>query len=66
MQRMPFPFYKQTDSMDCGPTCLRKVAKHYKRNGLLKMKIEATPTFFVNGHQLPSVYKIEDVKYLLT
>lgn len=23
-------FYKQTDSMDCGPTCLRMVAKFYK------------------------------------
>ena len=25
----PFPFYKQPDSKDCGPTCLRIVAKHY-------------------------------------
>ena len=24
-----FPFYKQLDSMDCGPTCLRMVAKWY-------------------------------------
>ncbi|HBE41934.1 MAG TPA: hypothetical protein DDW27_12150 [Bacteroidales bacterium] len=24
-----FPFYKQLDSMDCGPRCLRMVAKHY-------------------------------------
>jgi ATP-binding cassette subfamily B protein len=24
-----FPFYKQLDRMDCGPTCLRIVAKHY-------------------------------------
>ncbi|WP_303317161.1 peptidase domain-containing ABC transporter [Flavivirga abyssicola] len=24
-----FPFYKQPDSKDCGPTCLRIVAKHY-------------------------------------
>jgi protein-disulfide isomerase len=30
------------------------------------MKIEATPTFFVNGYQLPAVYKIENVKYLLS
>jgi ATP-binding cassette subfamily B protein len=29
---MPFPFYKGHDSMDCGPTCLRMVAKHYGRN----------------------------------
>lgn len=25
-------WYKQPDSMDCGPTCLRMVAKHYKKN----------------------------------
>lgn len=24
-----FPFYRQLDSMDCGPTCLRMIAKHY-------------------------------------
>ncbi|GAB5473928.1 MAG: peptidase domain-containing ABC transporter [Maribacter sp.] len=24
-----FPFYKQLDAKDCGPTCLRIVAKHY-------------------------------------
>ena len=24
-----FSFYKQHDSMDCGPTCLRMIAKHY-------------------------------------
>jgi ATP-binding cassette subfamily B protein len=27
-----FPFYNQYDVMDCGPTCLRMVAKHYGRN----------------------------------
>ncbi|MDR3694837.1 peptidase domain-containing ABC transporter [Mucilaginibacter sp.] len=27
-----FPYYKQPDIMDCGPTCLRMVAKHYGRN----------------------------------
>lgn len=26
---MPFPFYKQLDAMDCGPSCLRMIAKHY-------------------------------------
>lgn len=26
---MSFPFYKQHDTMDCGPTCLRMVAKYY-------------------------------------
>jgi ATP-binding cassette, subfamily B, bacterial len=24
-----FPFYKQNDSKDCGPTCLKIIAKHY-------------------------------------
>ena len=27
-----FPHYKQLDAMDCGPTCLRMVAKHYKKS----------------------------------
>jgi ATP-binding cassette, subfamily B, bacterial len=27
-----FIYYKQLDSMDCGPTCLRMVAKHYGRS----------------------------------
>ncbi len=27
-----FPLYKQLDMMDCGPTCLRMIAKHYGRN----------------------------------
>ncbi len=25
----PFPLYKQLDAMDCGPTCLRMIAKYY-------------------------------------
>lgn len=28
---MKFPLYKQLDAMDCGPTCLRMVAKYYGR-----------------------------------
>nr|WP_199158504.1 peptidase domain-containing ABC transporter [Pedobacter sp. ASV2] len=27
-----FPFYKQPDQMDCGPTCLRMIARHYGKN----------------------------------
>lgn len=27
-----FTFYKQPDQMDCGPTCLRMIAKHYGKN----------------------------------
>ncbi|WP_367949241.1 cysteine peptidase family C39 domain-containing protein [Hymenobacter sp. BRD128] len=29
---MRFPLYIQHDQMDCGPTCLRMVAKHYGRH----------------------------------
>lgn len=29
---MSFPFYKQFDLMDCGPTCLRMIARHYGRS----------------------------------
>lgn len=28
---MKFPFYKQADYKDCGPTCLKIIAKYYKR-----------------------------------
>jgi ATP-binding cassette subfamily B protein len=28
---MNFPFYHQHDAMDCGPTCLQMIAKHYGR-----------------------------------
>jgi ATP-binding cassette subfamily B protein len=31
-----FPYYKQLDSMDCGPSCLRMIAKHYGRNYTLE------------------------------
>ena len=27
-----FPSYRQLDSMDCGPTCLRIIASHYGRS----------------------------------
>lgn len=27
-----FPHYRQLDAMDCGPTCLRMIAKHYGKN----------------------------------
>ncbi|WP_426326798.1 peptidase domain-containing ABC transporter [Pedobacter sp. R-06] len=27
-----FPFYKQPDNKDCGPTCLRIIAKHYNKS----------------------------------
>jgi len=27
-----FPFYKQLDQMDCGPTCVRMIAKYYGKS----------------------------------
>ncbi len=30
--RLKFPFYKQLDAMDCGPTSLRMIAQHYGRS----------------------------------
>lgn len=29
---MKFPFFKQLDAMDCGPSCLRMIAKYYGKN----------------------------------
>ena len=31
-----FPFYKQLDQVDCGPTCLRMIAKHHGKNYTLE------------------------------
>ena len=31
-----FPHYTQLDAMDCGPTCLRMIAKYYGRNYTLQ------------------------------
>ncbi|MFT5846549.1 MAG: ATP-binding cassette subfamily B protein [Psychroserpens sp.] len=31
MKIKSFPFYKQADSKDCGPTCLKIIAKYYKK-----------------------------------
>jgi ATP-binding cassette, subfamily B, bacterial len=33
---MSFPFYNQLDAMDCGPSCLRMIAKHYGKNYTLQ------------------------------
>ena len=39
---MSFSQYKQSDSMDCGPTCLRMIAKYYGRNISLQTIREKT------------------------
>lgn len=37
-----FPLYTQPDSMDCGPTCLRMMVKHYGKNISLQTLREKT------------------------
>lgn len=32
MLNMIFPFFKQLDAMDCGPSCLRMIAKYYGKS----------------------------------
>jgi len=40
-----FPFYKQLDAMDCGPTCLRMIAEHYgKRYSLQSLRAKSFVT----------------------
>ena len=34
--KLNFPHYRQLDAMDCGPTCLRMIAKHYGRSYTLQ------------------------------
>ena len=31
-----FPFYRQLDAMDCGPSCLRMIARWYGKEYSLK------------------------------
>ena len=39
-----FPHFLQLDAMDCGPTCLRMIAKYYGRNYTLPAILaNATP-----------------------
>lgn len=39
---MSFPYYRQLDSMDCGPTCLRMIAKYYGVSYSLQFLRECT------------------------
>jgi ATP-binding cassette, subfamily B, bacterial len=32
-----FPFYKQADAMDCGPTCIKMIAKFYGKSFSLQL-----------------------------
>jgi len=51
---MSFPFYQQPDHMDCGPTCLRMVARYHGRSVALdelRRRSETTRT----GSNLQSI-----------
>lgn len=39
-----FPFYKQPDAKDCGPTCLRIISKHYGKSLSLQMLRDLSET----------------------
>lgn len=47
-----FPFYKQPDEKDCGPTCLRIIAKHYGKLISLKEIRELSETTRVGSNLL--------------
>lgn len=48
---MLFPFYKQLNAMDCGPTCLRMVAKYYGKR-LKATKLRHTAGYGKEGVSL--------------
>lgn len=39
-----FPFYRQADLKDCGPTCLKIVAKHYKKTIAIQLLRQLSET----------------------
>jgi len=41
---MRFPIYTQPNEMDCGPTCIRMISKHYGRLISLKKLRETSET----------------------
>ncbi|MDO5969791.1 peptidase domain-containing ABC transporter [Flavivirga aquimarina] len=47
-----FPFYKQPDSKDCGPTCLRIIAKHYGKLISLQQVRELSETTRIGSNLL--------------
>ena len=41
---LKFPHYTQTDTMTCGPTCLRIIAAYYEKNYSLADLVQLTHT----------------------
>jgi len=46
--KITFPYYKQLDAMDCGPTALRMVAKYYGKTYSLQYLREILFVYSVN------------------
>ena len=47
-----FPFYKQADYKDCGPTCLKIIEKHYGKTLNIKTLITLSETTKVGSKLL--------------
>ena len=45
---MAFPFDKQLDAMDCGPSCLRMVARYYGKSFNLE-KLRGAELYYREG-----------------
>ena len=57
-----FPHYNQLDTMDCGPTCLRMIAKYYGKSYTLQSLLRTGIITLIAGdfiiHQLIITTKI--------
>lgn len=53
---MAFPFYRQLDAMDCGPTCLRMISKHYGKTYTLNT-LRSTTKYSREGVSLLGISK---------
>ena len=51
MYRQGFPHYIQHDAMDCGPTCLRMIAKYYGRT-IRYRRCANAPSMDVDGYEI--------------
>ena len=56
---MRFPFYRQYDSMDCGPSCVRMIAKYYGKDYSLQSLINHS-NLNRDGISLRAVYQIAE------
>nr|WP_083823563.1 cysteine peptidase family C39 domain-containing protein [Alloprevotella rava] len=47
---MRLPHYIQNDAMDCGPSCLRMIAKYYGHHYTLQTLRNISPPLTEKGH----------------